>query len=132
MNMMTRSWRRLAEALGPGMIDLKKFKDMDRASGRPEQMPGGSGFFPASRDDLTPDETGMRPPLELPIGDETDDDDEFGDGFGVEDESAFSRLSHKLDKQPGVTDPDALAAAIGRKKYGAAGMAAKSAAGRRK
>lgn len=85
MDMMTKSWRRLAEALGPGMIDLN----------------------------------GMRPPLELPVP-----EDEF-------DESAFSRLSHKLDKQPGVTDPDALAAAIGRKKYGAAGMAAKSAAGRK-
>jgi len=78
----------------------------------------------------------MRPPMDLPstVGDQHrdpfgDDDD---DDFGMEDESAFSRLSHKLDKQPGVTNPDALAAAIGRKKYGAAGMAAKSAAGRKR
>ena len=30
----------------------------------------------------------------------------------------FSRLTHKLAQQPGVTDPKALAASIGRKKYG--------------
>lgn len=35
----------------------------------------------------------------------------------------FAKLSAKLAKQPGVTDPDALAAAIGRKKYGAKKMA---------
>jgi hypothetical protein len=45
-------------------------------------------------------------------------------------DSKFSELSSKLAGQPGVTDPDALAAWIGQKKYGAAGMAAKSAAGR--
>lgn len=134
---MTKSWRRLAEALGPGMIDLKKFKDMDRQAGRPEKMPGGSGFF--SKDELQPDQpqSPLRPPMELPSSfrdDHGNVDDIFGDGddeFGPEDESAFSRLSHKLAKQPGVTDPDALAATIGRRKYGAAGMAAKSAAGRK-
>ena len=30
----------------------------------------------------------------------------------------FKALSRKLAGQPGVKDPDALAAAIGRKKYG--------------
>jgi hypothetical protein len=45
--------------------------------------------------------------------------------------SKFDELKDKLAKRPGVTDPAALAAAIGRKKYGAAGMAKKAAAGRR-
>lgn len=131
---MTKAWRRLAEALGPGMIDLKKFKDMGHQAGRPDQMPGGSGFF--SKDDVNGDvSNSMRPSMELPstVGDQHrnefgDDDDEFG----LEDESAFSQLSNKLSRQPGVTDPDALAASIGRKKYGAAGMAAKSASGRKR
>jgi hypothetical protein len=30
----------------------------------------------------------------------------------------FRRLRNELAKKPGVTDPDALAASIGRKKYG--------------
>lgn len=38
----------------------------------------------------------------------------------------FKKLSHQLAHQKGVQDPDALAAAIGRKKYGAKGMAAKA------
>ena len=46
--------------------------------------------------------------------------------------SKFDRLKGKLAKEPGVTNPGALAASIGRKKYGAAGMAAKAAAGRKK
>lgn len=32
---------------------------------------------------------------------------------------AFQLLAQKLSKEPGVTNPDALAASIGRKKYGA-------------
>ncbi len=115
--MMTKSWRRLAEALGPGMIDLKKFKDMDAQQGRP--IPTGGP---------------TRPPMQMPGPPQTDhglEDPEWLAGE-MEDESAFSQLSHELDKQPGVTDPDALAASIGRKKYGAAGMAAKSAAGRKR
>lgn len=143
--MMTRSWRQLAEAIGPGMIDLRQFQDRDRRDGRPEQMPGGSGMF--SKDDLDdePHPT-MRPPMELPstIGHRHDDqdgpdpDDSILGIFGIvghdddeKDESKFSTLSHKLAKEPGVTNPDALAASIGRKKYGSAGMAAKSAAGRK-
>ncbi len=43
----------------------------------------------------------------------------------------FDKLSNRLDRE-GVRNPDAVAAAIGRKKYGAAGMAKKAAAGRRK
>ena len=35
----------------------------------------------------------------------------------------FAKLSSKLSHQAGVTDPDALAASIGRKKYGASRMA---------
>jgi hypothetical protein len=46
-------------------------------------------------------------------------------------ESNFNKLANKLSQRPGVTNPMALAATIGRKKYGAAGMAKKSAAGRR-
>ncbi len=46
--------------------------------------------------------------------------------------SKFSKLSNKLGKRKGVTNPDALAAYIGRKKYGKAGMAKKAAAGRAK
>lgn len=46
--------------------------------------------------------------------------------------SKFDRLKGKLAGEPGVTNPAALAASIGRKKFGAAGMAAKAAAGRRK
>ncbi len=47
-------------------------------------------------------------------------------------ESKFSRLAGKLGKEKGVKSPGGLAASIGRKKYGRAGMAKKSAAGRRK
>jgi hypothetical protein len=121
------------------MIDLKAFKDMDRRNGRPDQMAGGSGFF--SRDELGDDSPHptMRPPLELPSpegGDREHEIDIFGmddiDDQEQEDESAFSRLSNKISKEPGVRNPDAVAASIGRKKYGNAGMAAKSAAGRRR
>ena len=45
--------------------------------------------------------------------------------------SKFKKLSNQLRKK-GVRNPDALAASIGRKKYGKKGMAAKAAAGRRK
>lgn len=33
--------------------------------------------------------------------------------------SAFKLLAQKLAGEPGVTNPDALAASIGRKKFGA-------------
>lgn len=46
--------------------------------------------------------------------------------------SKFEVLEHKLSKRKDVTDPAGLAAYIGRKKYGARGMAQKSAAGRRR
>lgn len=36
--------------------------------------------------------------------------------------SPFDQLAAKLAGRPGVTDPRALAAAIGRKKYGVATM----------
>ena len=42
----------------------------------------------------------------------------------------FKTLSGKLAHQPGVTNPDALAAAIGRKKLGAKRYAKLSAMGR--
>lgn len=44
----------------------------------------------------------------------------------------FAKLEHSLAHKKGVSDPKAVAAAIGRKKYGAKGMAAKAAAGRAK
>lgn len=68
-------------------------------------------------------------------GDGDDDADDQGplesadDGDGI-DESRFSRLSKKLGKERGVKDPDALAAAIGRKKYGAKKFAAMGKRGR--
>jgi hypothetical protein len=42
----------------------------------------------------------------------------------------FAALKTKLASRPGVTDPGALAAYIGRKKYGAKKMGALSAKGR--
>jgi len=42
----------------------------------------------------------------------------------------FSALKNKLASEPGVRNPGALAASIGRKKYGASKMAAMSEAGR--
>ena len=46
--------------------------------------------------------------------------------------SKFGSLTRKLSARKGVHNPKALAAWIGRRKYGAKGMAAKAAAGRRK
>lgn len=43
----------------------------------------------------------------------------------------FRALKAKLAKQKGVTDPGALAAAIGRKKYGKKKMAAMAMKGKR-
>lgn len=44
----------------------------------------------------------------------------------------FQRLTRRLAARPGVRDPKALAASIGRRKYGRKGMARKAAAGRRR
>ena len=46
-------------------------------------------------------------------------------------QSNFSKLTRKLSKR-GAKNPKALAAYIGRKKYGKKGMAKKAAAGRRR
>lgn len=46
--------------------------------------------------------------------------------------SAFEKLKKMLSHRKGVTDPAALAASIGRKKYGEEGMEEKSIAGKRK
>jgi hypothetical protein len=43
----------------------------------------------------------------------------------------FSRLKAKLAKKPGVADPAALAAHIGRKKFGAKRFSRLAAAGRK-
>ncbi len=42
----------------------------------------------------------------------------------------FAALKSKLSKQPGITNPGALAASIGRKKYGAKRMNKMAAAGK--
>jgi hypothetical protein len=44
----------------------------------------------------------------------------------------FKALEKKLSGRSGVTDPGALAASIGRKKFGASKMASLAAKGRRK
>ena len=44
----------------------------------------------------------------------------------------FAALEGKLSKEKGVADPGALAAYIGRRKYGPARMAAMAAAGERR
>lgn len=44
----------------------------------------------------------------------------------------FKALSAKLGRRKGVEDPDALAAYIGRKKYGKKKMASMSAKGRKR
>lgn len=46
--------------------------------------------------------------------------------------SNFKKLEGKLAGRKGVTDPAALAASIGRRKYGEQGMEAKAAAGRKR
>lgn len=43
----------------------------------------------------------------------------------------FEKVERSVAQDPKVRDPAAVAAAIGRRKYGAAGMARKAAAGRR-
>jgi hypothetical protein len=43
----------------------------------------------------------------------------------------FDKMKNKLAHKPGIKDPAAVAAVIGRKKYGAKGMAAKAAAGKK-
>ena len=42
----------------------------------------------------------------------------------------FAAMKQKVAQEPGVTDPAAVAAAIGRKKYGAKKMASMSLKGR--
>lgn len=42
----------------------------------------------------------------------------------------FAALKQKLATKPGVTNPGALAASIGRKKFGGAKMSAMAAAGK--
>ncbi len=43
----------------------------------------------------------------------------------------FARLKEALSKKPGITDPGALAASIGRKKYGNEKMAKLSEKGKK-
>lgn len=48
----------------------------------------------------------------------------------IDEHIGFSKLENELAHKKGVRDPASVAAAIGRKKYGKAGMAKKAAAGR--
>lgn len=56
---------------------------------------------------------------------EPDADDKLGGG------GRFAALKKSLASKPGIKDPGALAAAIGRKKYGAKKMAKMAAAGKK-
>jgi hypothetical protein len=44
----------------------------------------------------------------------------------------FAKLKNQIAKEPGVKDPGAVAAAVGREKYGNKKMAAMSKAGKKK
>lgn len=46
--------------------------------------------------------------------------------------SKFNKLKAKLGKQKGISNPAALAASIGRKKYGKKGFAKLAAKGRKR
>lgn len=46
--------------------------------------------------------------------------------------SRFAKMTRRLSGRKGVRNPKALAAHIGRRKYGRKGMARKAAAGRRR
>lgn len=73
------------------------------------------------------DDTNGPPPVDNPAGPDTPSP--VPDAARDEHEG-FKKLEGELSREKGVTDPAALAASIGRKKYGAEGMAKKSAAAR--
>jgi hypothetical protein len=56
----------------------------------------------------------------------------YRNGKATDEHEGFAKLKGELSHEKGVAEPGALAASIGRKKYGAAGMAKKAAAGRAK
>jgi hypothetical protein len=105
--------------------------DTDTDDGEDEELPAGDDDEEDSEDDDSDDDS-----------DDDDDVEEEAVDFACSDrptrpgtafnESAFSKLAKKLGGQKGVKNPAALAASIGDKKYGKAGMAKKSAAGRKK
>ena len=49
----------------------------------------------------------------------------------LDEHEGFEKLEHSLAHEKGISDPAAVAASIGRKKYGEAEMAEKSAEGRK-
>lgn len=65
-------------------------------------------------------------PFETQVEDLLAEAEKLGSG------ARFKRLKKKLAKRKDVRDPGALAAAIGRKKFGKKKMAKMAAAGRRK
>jgi len=98
-------------------------------TGRPMQIPGGTDRPTGQPNPLTVPTRAPTPlsrsgnaprgtqPVPTPGGEE--EDEGAYESAGVDEESRFKRLSHKLGRNPKVRDPDALAASIGRKKYGA-------------
>jgi hypothetical protein len=65
--------------------------------------------------------------------DDDDDDEDCEDGGrGQRKKIGFAKLKGQLGKKKGISNPGALAAWIGQKKYGKAGMAKKAAAGKAK
>jgi hypothetical protein len=56
----------------------------------------------------------------------------YGPSYGVTTDSNFSRLEHKLEHKPGVTNPAALAAKIGVEELGQKEMTRRSVEGRKK
>jgi hypothetical protein len=94
--------------------------------------------------DLTPHDNGPIPemstsiPSSIPeLGILTDGDPYSGIGnYGSSEippamDSDFSKLEHKLEHKPGVTNPAGLAASIGRKELGQAEMTRRSEEGRK-
>ena len=69
----------------------------------------------------------MKDPKEGTMADKKEDSRKPPLGSG----ERFAALKKQLSTRKGVTDPGALSAAIGRRRYGAAKMSAMAAAGRK-
>ena len=88
---------------------------------------GYSAFSSGPISDTTPKEQGS---CNIGISDSMMSSS-YGPPYGAGD-SDFTKLEHKLAGEPGVTDPAALAAKIGREKIGQAEMTRRSVAAREK
>lgn len=95
---------------------LKKLADACSAlSARIDAFAGAPGKAPTYPGHGRPDSS---PPLGKPLTGRPDSD--------------FTKLEHKLEKKPGIKDPAALAASIGRKELGQKEMTRRSVEGREK